>query len=79
MPTKRHNAEDIIHKLRETDVLLSEGMNVSQICKRIGIVDQTYYRWCKVYGGMKVNQAKRLKELGTENASLPILRSISWY
>ena len=44
MPTKRHNAEDIIHKLRETDVLLSEGMNVSQICKRIGIADQTYYR-----------------------------------
>ena len=44
MPKKRYNAEDIIHKLREADVLLSLGMNVSQICKRIGIVDQTYYR-----------------------------------
>ena len=41
MPKKRYNAEDIIHKIRETDVLLSQGMNVSQICKRIGIVDQT--------------------------------------
>ena len=70
MPKKRYNAEDIIDKLRETDVLLSEGMNVSQICKRIGIADQTYYRWRKVHGGMKVNRAKRLKELETENARL---------
>ena len=45
MPKKRYNTEDIIHKLREADVLLSQGMNVSQICKRIGIADQTYYRW----------------------------------
>jgi transposase-like protein len=44
MQKKRYNAEDIIHKLREADVLLSQGMNVSQICKRIGIADQTYYR-----------------------------------
>ena len=70
MPKKRYNTEDIIHKLREADVLLSLGMNVSQICKRIGIADQTYYRWRKVYGGMKVDQAKRLKELETENARL---------
>ena len=70
MPKKRYNGEDIIHKLREADVLLSQGMNVSQICKRIGIADQTYYRWRKVYGGMKVDQAKRLKELETENARL---------
>ena len=52
-------------------------MNVSQICKRIGIADQNYYRRRKVYGGMKVNQAKRLKELEAENARLPILRSRS--
>ena len=58
MPKKRYNAEDIVRKLCETDVLLSQGMNVSQICKRIGIADQTYYRWRKVYGGMKVNQAE---------------------
>jgi len=77
MPKRRYNAEDIIHALRETDVLLSQGMNVNQICKRIGIADQTYYRRRKVYGGMKVNQAKRLKELEAENARLPILRSRS--
>ncbi len=70
MPKKRYNAGDIIRKLCETDVLLSQGMNISQICKRIGIADQTYYRWRKVYGGMKVDQAKRLKELETENARL---------
>jgi len=58
MPKKRYNAEDIVRKLCETDVLLSQGMNISQICKRIGIADQTYYRWRKVYGGMKVNQAE---------------------
>lgn len=70
MPKKRYNAEDIIHKLREADVLLSQGINVSQVCKRIGVSDQTYYRWRKTYGGMKVDQAKRLKELETENARL---------
>ena len=58
MPKKRYNAEDIVRKLCETDVLLSQGMNISQICKRIGIADQTYYRWRKVYGRMKVNQAE---------------------
>jgi len=70
MPKKRYNAEDIIHKLREAAVLLGPGMNVSQIWRRIGIADQTYDRWRKVYGGMKVDQAKRLKELETENARL---------
>jgi putative transposase len=70
MPKKRYNAEEIIHKLREADVLLSQGMNVSQVSKRIGIAEQTYYRWRKTYGGMKVDQAKRLKELEVENARL---------
>ena len=70
MPKKRYNAEEIIHKLREADVLLSQGIIVSQVCKRIGVSDQTYYRWRKAYGGMKVDQAKRLKELETENARL---------
>ena len=70
MPKKRYNAEDIIHKLREADVLLSQGMNVGQVSKRIGIAEQTYYRWRKAYGGMKVDQAKRLKELEVENARL---------
>lgn len=70
MPKKRYNAEEIIHKLREVDVLLSQGKSVSQACKQIGVSDQTYYRWRKSYGGMKVDQAKRLKELEAENARL---------
>jgi transposase-like protein len=70
MPRKRYNAEEIIHKLREADVLLGQGKTVSEVCKRLGVTDQTYYRWRKAYGGMKVDQAKRLKELETENARL---------
>ncbi len=70
MPKKRYNAEEIIHKLREADVLLGQGNTVSQVCKQIGVTDQTYYRWRKGYGGMRVDQAKRLKELETENARL---------
>ena len=70
MPKKRYNAEDIIHKLREADVLLSQGMNVSQICKRIGIADQTYYRWRKQYGGMGTDQLKELRRLQKENERL---------
>jgi putative transposase len=54
----------------EVDVLLSQGMNVGQVSKRIGVAEQTYYRWRKAYGGMKVDQAKRLKELEVENARL---------
>jgi putative transposase len=51
MPKKRYNAEEIIHKLREADVLLSQGNAVSQVCKQIGVSDQTYYRWRKIYDG----------------------------
>ncbi len=70
MPKKRYNAEEIIHKLRGADVLLGQGKTVSQACKQIGVSDQTYSRWRKSYGGMKVDQAKRLRELETENARL---------
>ena len=70
MPKKRYNAEDIIHKLREAEVLQAQGSSISQTCKQLGITDQTYYRWRKSYGGMKVDQAKRLKELEIENARL---------
>jgi transposase-like protein len=70
MPKKQYNAEEIIHKLREADVLLGQGNTVSQVCKQIGVTDQTYYRWRKGYGGMRVDQVKRLKELETENARL---------
>jgi transposase-like protein len=70
MAKKRYNAEEIIHKLREAEVLLARGSSIAQACKQLGITDQTFYRWRKSYGGMKVDQAKRLKELEAENARL---------
>jgi transposase-like protein len=70
MPKKRHSAEQIIHKLREAEVALSQGQTVGAICKQIGVTQQTYYRWRKEYGGLKVDQAKRLRELEKENVRL---------
>ena len=70
MPRKRYNAEEIIHKLREADVLLGQDKTVAQACKQLGVTEQTYYRWRRAYGGMKVDQAKKLKELEAENARL---------
>ena len=70
MSKKRYNAEEIIHKLREADVLTAQGKTVSEMCKHLGVTDQTYYRWRKEYGGLKVDQARRLKELEAENARL---------
>ncbi len=70
MPRKRYNAEEIIHKLREADIHLSQGRSVKQVSKQLGIAEQTYYRWRKAYGGMKVDQARRLKALEIENARL---------
>ena len=70
MPKKRYNTEEFIQKLRGADVLLSQGKTVSQACNHIGVSDQTYYRWRKIYGGMKVDQARRLKELEADNARL---------
>jgi transposase-like protein len=70
MARKRFTAEQIVNKLREADVMLSQGRTVVQVCKQIGVTDQTYYRWRREYGGMKTEQAKRLKELEKENARL---------
>ena len=70
MSIKRHSAEQIIHKLREAEVLISQGQTMAQVCKQNGVIDQTYYRWRKEYGGLKTDQAKRLKELERENARL---------
>ena len=70
MPKKRHSAEQIIHKLREAEVALSQGQTVGVVCKQIGVTQQTYYRWRKEYGGLRLDQAKRLKELEKENARL---------
>ena len=66
----RHSAEQIVNKLRQADVELSKGATVAQACKAIGVTDQTYYRWRKEYGGLKVDQARRLKELERENGRL---------
>lgn len=70
MPKKCNTPEQIIHKLREAEVLLSQGATVAVICKKLGVTDQTYYRWRKDYGGMRVDQAKRLKDLELENNRL---------
>ena len=67
---KRYRPEEIIAKLREAEVLLAQGMKVAEVVKAIGIHEVTYYRWRKEYGGMKVTQVKRLKELEKENARL---------
>ena len=70
MSRKRHTTEEIVNKLRQADVELSKGSTVSAVCKAIGVTDQTYFRWRKEYGGLKVDQARRFKELETENARL---------
>jgi transposase-like protein len=70
MPRKRFTAEQIIQNLREAEVLLAQGKTIAQVCKKIGITDQTYYRWRKEYGGIRSDQAKRLKDLEKENARL---------
>ena len=70
MPRKRFSAEEIVNKLREADVLLSKGQTVALMCKRIEVTDQTYYRWRREYGGLRVDQARRLKALEKENGRL---------
>jgi putative transposase len=70
MTTKRYTPEDIIQKLREAEVLLSQGQTVQQVARTLEISEQTYYRWRKDYGGMDKSQAQRLKELERENARL---------
>jgi putative transposase len=70
MPKKAYTPEKIINKLREAEVLLSQGNNIGVICKKNGVSDVTYYRWRKEYGGMRVDQAHRLKELEQQNSRL---------
>ena len=70
MARKRYSSEQIISKLRETEVLLNKGSTVIEVSRKLGIAEQTYYRWRKDYGGMRVDQAKRLKELELENSRL---------
>ena len=70
MSRKRYTAEQIIGMLREVEVELSRGQKLGQICRNLGITEQTYYRWRREYGGMKVTQARRMKELEKENGRL---------
>ena len=70
MPRKQYRPEEIIAKLREAEVLLAQGRKVPEVVKVLGVHEVTYYRWRKEYGGMKVSQAKRLKELEQENVRL---------
>jgi transposase-like protein len=70
MKRKRHSAEQIIAKLRDADTALATGANVEQICKQLEISQATYHKWRKMYGGMKADEMKRLKELERENARL---------
>ena len=70
MAKKSHSPEQIINKLREAELLLNQGANVGEASRKIGVTEQTYYRWRKEYGGMRIEQAKRLKDLEKENARL---------
>ena len=70
MPCKRFKTEQIIQKVREVEVLLSQGQNVSEASRQIGVTDNTYYRWRKEFGGIRSDQAKRLKERERENTGL---------
>ena len=70
MPRKRHTPEQIISKLRQVEIELSKGRAVREAVKQIAITEQTYYRWRKEYGGLRLDQARRLKQLERENARL---------
>ena len=75
MARKRHSAEQIIHKLREAEVALSQGRSVKEACKQLEVTEQTYYRWRKEYGGLRLDQAKRLKELERYESGGPLRTS----
>jgi len=70
MSGKRYSPEEIVRKLREADVLLSQGVTVGEVVRRLAVNKITYYRWRKEFGGMKTDQARRLKDLERENARL---------
>ena len=70
MPSKKHKPEEIIGKLREVEIVLAQGASTAEACRRIGVSEQTYYRWRKEYGGLKTDQARRMKDLEKENQRL---------
>jgi len=75
MPSKKHRPEEIIGKLREAEVVLAQGATTAEACRRIAVSEQIYYRWRKEYGGLKTDQARRMKDLEKEN--LRLRRAIS--
>lgn len=70
MPRKRHTSEQIIRKLRQAEADLAAGLSIGQVCQKLEIAEATFHRWRHQYGGMKAEEAKRLKELEQENARL---------
>lgn len=70
MPRKRHKPEEIVAKLRQVDVLVSQGKSVADAVRGIGVTEVTYYRWRQEFGGLKSDQVKRMKDLEAENARL---------
>jgi len=70
MSRRHHRAEEIINKLREAEVGLANGLTVPEVCRKLGVTEQTYYRWRREYGGLTRDQAKRLRELEQENVRL---------
>ena len=78
MPTKRYKAEQIVTLLRQIEVGIANGKTTPQVCKEAEITVQTYYRWRKEYGGLKLDQAKRLKELEKENVGCLLFNHCHW-
>ncbi len=70
MARKRHSTEEVIKKLREAEIALGQGHSLGEVCKKLAIAQQTYYRWRKEYGGLRIDQARRLRELERENKQL---------
>ena len=70
MPRKKYKAEDIVSKLRQVDVLVAQGNKVPDAVRSIGVTQETYYRWRREFGGLQMDQVKRLKELELENQRL---------
>jgi transposase-like protein len=70
MPARRYSVEQIVAKLREAERLQAQGQTIAQVCKRLGISDQTFFRWRTQYGALKEDEAQRLKALEAENARL---------
>ena len=70
MPKRKHTAEEIINKLRGAEVVIAAGSTVAEAARRLGVSEQTFYRWRAEYGGLRVDQARRLKQPETENSRL---------